>query len=414
MEPLPARAKPLHTARVAAIAVDALGRGAELKSAVGLIKWAVAGRCLAPVLRTVKGAPYERYGHYKRFDSWSKQRGVVAMIHNVMPDGPLDVSIDVEAPCRKCTECMKARARHWAQRAQSELRASSRTWFGTITIAPEWHARFRDRTRYRLDRGGTSLDELSPVEQYRETEAEIARELGLMWKRLRKSGGRFRFILVAESSQNHQAGLPHYHCMVHEIADPIRHSTLQRVWPYGYTAWKLVPASDSRAAWYVCKYLAKDAVVRVRASIRYGLERNTVSDPNKVFSSSLEDEKIHSTLCEIKSLPPTEGDLTTETVEDTSPANFPQGNSFPVIGPHQRKGDVNEVSSERIPHECGAGDGRGLSKRPIAEKRRHSRDWWQTKRERDKLERLQKGEGAPATSPGDEGSIVDPFDCPPF
>lgn len=88
-------------------------------------------------------------------------------------------------------------------------------------------------------------------------------------KRVRKkSGAPLRYILVAEA---HKSGLPHYHMLIHEC-DPsrqVRHKDLTAAWSWGFTRFKLVETSNT--AWYVCKYLSKAQLARVRASVRYGL-----------------------------------------------------------------------------------------------------------------------------------------------
>lgn len=198
--------------------------------------------------------------------------------HLTESDGPLDTMVEIEAPCRKCEPCLVAKAREWAHRAAQELRASHRTWFGTLTLAPERHFEFLTRTRARLAKQYVDLESLSEVEQFEEREREISREIQLMWKRLRKGGAQFRFILVCET---HKTGLPHYHCLVHEVGDPVRHNVLKRAWPHGFTKWKLCDAADRKVAWYVCKYLTKETRARVRASVAYGVERQpTTSSHN--------------------------------------------------------------------------------------------------------------------------------------
>src|SRR5205814_1472707 len=81
------------------------------------------------------------------------------------------------------------------------------------------------------------------------------------------SAARFRYLLIAEA---HKSGVPHFHMLLHEpdVANTVRHATLRDQWRYGFTNFKLV--SDPRAAGYIAKYLAKDALARVRASKDYG------------------------------------------------------------------------------------------------------------------------------------------------
>lgn len=98
-----------------------------------------------------------------------------------------------------------------------------------------------------------------------DTHGIVSKELTKYFKRLRKKGAEFRFVLVAEA---HKDGYPHFHALLHERDAVITKSTLQGEWPYGFTTCKLV--KDERAAHYVAKYLAKDARTRIRASLHYG------------------------------------------------------------------------------------------------------------------------------------------------
>lgn len=124
------------------------------------------------------------------------------------------------------------------------------------------------RARQRLWSGGTDFDALSPHEQFMERMTEIGREVTLYLKRVRKeSGARVRYLLVAEA---HKTGLPHLHILVHEASPdkPVRHKTLEGQWKLGFTRFKL--AHDVKTASYVCKYISKALLARVRASLRYG------------------------------------------------------------------------------------------------------------------------------------------------
>lgn len=157
----------------------------------------------------------------------------------------------IDTPCRKCTRCMDNRRKLWTARAKLEIRAAPRTWFITFTVNP--HNRFL----FSLKAGSRD---------YMETHGIISKELTKYFKRLRKKGAQFRFVLVAEA---HKDGYPHFHALLHECDAPITKSRLQAEWPYGFTTAKLV--KDDSAAHYVAKYLAKDARTRIRASLHYGL-----------------------------------------------------------------------------------------------------------------------------------------------
>lgn len=159
--------------------------------------------------------------------------------------------LNMATPCRKCQTCLDNRRSLWSRRAVYEIARAPRTWFCTFTISPEWRFRFASRAK--------SMD-------YHKSYGEISKEITKYFKRLRKAGFKFRYLLVAEA---HKDGYPHLHALIHEVSAPIPKRWLQAEWPYGYTTFKLV--EDQRAARYISKYLAKDTRARVRASQHYGL-----------------------------------------------------------------------------------------------------------------------------------------------
>lgn len=185
-------------------------------------------------------------------------------------------TVEIYARCRVCEACLRARRNSWTYRAMTETRDSARTWFATFTLAPAEHMVMLSRARARFDAQRVNFEALSEVEKFREVHAEISKEFTLYFKRLRerlarKYGERvpLRYVLVAEA---HKSGLPHYHALVHEgdFRRPVPKRMLESEWKLGFTRFKLVEHNDPRVGWYVCKYLAKDARARVRASIRYG------------------------------------------------------------------------------------------------------------------------------------------------
>lgn len=176
--------------------------------------------------------------------------------------------VDIAVRCRKCETCLKARAAMWRIRALTETKRAVRTWFGTLTFSPHERFLMMSSARLRLAAGSTDYDKLTDNEQFLELHRTIGPELTKWMKRVRKnSGSTLRFLLVAEA---HKDGFPHYHCLVHEYAGVVRHKVLSTTWRHGFTQWKLV--EDDRQAAYVCKYLSKSSLARVRASKDYGRE----------------------------------------------------------------------------------------------------------------------------------------------
>lgn len=208
-----------------------------------------AGRCESPQRAVTEGRPW-----------W------------VGPDRRINAApgklllVDLWVPCRKCKQCLLSRAREWTRRAIVETTRRERTWFGTLTMDPHWHSLAAMRVRAKH----SDWSKLKAETQFRHLVGEVGRELTLYLKRVRKrSGAPLRYLLVAEKHSQQLAGLPHFHLLIHEMdADtPVRKEVLKSEWKLGFSRWKL---ADPNTARYVCKYLAKEAATRVRASKDYG------------------------------------------------------------------------------------------------------------------------------------------------
>lgn len=170
--------------------------------------------------------------------------------------------------CRKCGPCLAHRKRLWTARAIAECAVASRTWFGSLTFAPV--ERVKHLYRAQLRRGRQTRDpwaSADEAEQFRYVVAEAGSEVTRYLKRLRKDVGRFRYLLVSEA---HKDGFPHFHLLVHELATDVKKRQLDGHWHQGFAKWKLIELGDAGGARYVCKYLNKSALTRVRASQRYG------------------------------------------------------------------------------------------------------------------------------------------------
>lgn len=156
--------------------------------------------------------------------------------------------------CRQCASCLKARARHWAARAFSETKISTRTWFCTYTVSPEHRMRVRLLARRKYN----SEDFVSCTKILSEFFTKYL-------KRVRKeSGVKFRYLLAVEA---HEDGFPHLHALIHENGFEVSKRCLQGQWPYGFSSVKLATPETAR---YVTKYISKQARSRVRASLHYG------------------------------------------------------------------------------------------------------------------------------------------------
>ena len=166
------------------------------------VAWDVSGDCLNSRYVEIWGREEKRPRRLRP--------ATVEEFSKIIRDAPLfagSVAIEMETRCRKCRNCLRARAANWTFRAKSELAVAARTWFGTLTLGPQEQSLMGYRARARLSAGGTDFDRLSEEEQFQERHREIGRELTLWLKRVRKeSEAPLRFILVAEA---HKSGLPH-------------------------------------------------------------------------------------------------------------------------------------------------------------------------------------------------------------
>ena len=242
--------KPDGLGGVTSLAAKALANGAERVSQMR-VKWNLAKECDHP-------------GSFKRYGAPTSDReGYVT----VAPGTSHPIEVEIITPCRKCNKCLDMRSRVWAARAMAEIEASSRTWFGTLTLSPERHHQALSAVRGRSDERLADFDNAKDANRFAQVTSEIGKEITRWIKRVRKnSGAGVRYCLVAEQ---HKSGLPHFHVLIHERSLPVRHAILKEAWTWGFTNFKLV-TNGKGAAWYVAKYLSKSSVARVRASLNYG------------------------------------------------------------------------------------------------------------------------------------------------
>lgn len=220
--------------------------------------------CQSPILRQFRSSEdvllwYKR--RYPKAKLW-RFHGGAAHLNSKFVDlqtrPPLQY-FDAWVPCRKCPVCLRHRANLWRVRAAEEIRASSRTWFATFTVNPF------NRVLVDIKR---SKGAQTPEEIFVSRHKILSRELTLYFKRIRKNTGvKLRFFLVAEM---HKDGWPHYHALIHELGFNISKRQLEADWSLGFTSFKLVPPGYKNVEGYLTKYIAKQALARIRASLRYG------------------------------------------------------------------------------------------------------------------------------------------------
>ena len=213
------------------------------------------------------------------------------------------MAVIIHTPCHKCEWCLKQRTKLWTARAIAECQMAERTWFGTITLSPDAAHLALSRARARESAQGVDFESLPESERFALWNRQIQVEITKWLKRLRMEALRaagaeysgiqqpFRYLLVVE---RHASGVPHYHALIHETRPdiPVRKRMLDQQWRMGFTHFRLVDEafpedtwasgsyvapSGSRPAHYVCKYLSKDALARVRASTAYGQARLSVT-----------------------------------------------------------------------------------------------------------------------------------------
>lgn len=260
-----------------------------------------AGAFLRSVQQFFPGATVSRDGVGKR----GKSRDLT-----ITRDGKIPVWLVMEVPCRKCDNCLARRMRYWSIRAVSEFRVAQRTWFGTLTVGPKAMSAALNRARMCVAANQSvdaatgeflndDFDKLSPEQRAARLHRQFSPEITRYLKRVRKGAlpyelwpwrtvacamygvklickfrhweaweTQFRFICVAELGK--KTGRLHYHMLMHEQpgTKAVRRALISNQWALGYTDWKLCN-SPSQAS-YVCKYLTKSLLVRVRASKDYG------------------------------------------------------------------------------------------------------------------------------------------------
>lgn len=185
--------------------------------------------------------------------------------------------VEYEVRCRKCGPCLRARMRYWIAAAVTQTKEAmmtgNRTWFGTLTLTPDWQRELLQRAREAHPQPNAEWwEDTTCEERFAAVRDQFLAEVQRYWKRLRKAGHRFKYFLVFEP---HKSGLPHAHWLLHEQDGPIRKRELQAQWPLGVTHVAIVggrskrSAGPEKAAFYVAKYLSKSVQSRQIASSLY-------------------------------------------------------------------------------------------------------------------------------------------------
>lgn len=223
----------------------------------GTVEWDLSGNCQMGYTREVTARRSPEHRRY-RIDKW---------IVGGRWMQPTRYTVLLVTRCRRCVNCRRVRSNLWRHRAQAETRMAHRTWMGTLTLRPAEYYKALTRARQKEQEQGIDFETLPETERFALIHAQIGPELTRYMKRVRRDRP-LRFILVCEA---HKSGVPHYHALVHEPYPdmPVNWETLSKQWFLGFSKWKLVDDANLGGS-YVSKYLTKDALARVRASVEYG------------------------------------------------------------------------------------------------------------------------------------------------
>lgn len=231
------------------------------------------------------------------------------------------IFVDEYLPCRKCEACVMSRSRMWAGRAVDEYNRAAVTWMGTFTMSPEQHAMLDLRVAER-----TGNRPLNSVELLRERTSVFGSEVTNWLKRVRDAAykrtghaGTMRYLLVAEVHNSEKTDdwmrmRPHFHMLLHEASvgaiisvdeyflkrEEVRNEFVENIyaadtamvretWTLGFT--KFLRCRDSKSAYYLCKYMSKAMMWRVRPSIRYGREAEILPQSGVEVTVVTEQEK---------------------------------------------------------------------------------------------------------------------------
>lgn len=216
------------------------------------VRWDISGNCMNPYI----------------VHHWSRPTSFHDQMKNIKRNSDTRLDLEMKTRCRGCENCRKQRQKLWYARCYAETSKAPRSWFGTLTIAPEHLYHFRLMAQKKVKARSLIWNELSERQKFQKIYAEISPEITRYLKRVRKSSNchKLRFMLVCEK---HKSGNPHFHCVVHQVgAVPLTYRDLSEKWLLGFTNFKLV--QSPKVAGYISKYISKSLLCRVRASLKYG------------------------------------------------------------------------------------------------------------------------------------------------
>jgi hypothetical protein len=120
--------------------------------------------------------------------------------------------------CHKCDECIAHKRAVRIARTMAVTRSTHRTWFDTRTVGwpdvLQWMADYRDWRWWDLH--WRERESAEARQHWFDREAQ--RQKANFHKRLRKLGAQFK---QSTNTERHESELRHFHCFLHETADPI-------------------------------------------------------------------------------------------------------------------------------------------------------------------------------------------------
>lgn len=259
------------------MATRALNAGGERKS-LAHVEWDVSNGCHNPFMRILtarEDRPWRAKIRTERRGNTTYYRDHdidgVTLRRELEAIGPNQFfRLSIWTPCRKCSHCLKRRGQAWYFKAKDEIAAAPRTWFGTLTFAPDKLYLVEAQARHELYKRRIPSADITPARLFAQLAKVTGREVTKFLKRVRKnSSAKIRYLVVIEK---HKSGAPHFHILVHEVDEPVRYRVLSAAWQSGFSQFNLV--DGAKAAAYVSKYLSKSMLARVRASHGYGNERS--------------------------------------------------------------------------------------------------------------------------------------------
>jgi len=202
--------------------------------------WKISGDC---------EVPYDKFIEGRLDPKLDRSETLSSLLVTADSLRGLPLSITIRLRCRKCDNCLRAKQNMWTHRALLECERSKRNWFVTLTL-------------------GRTMRQNTPTEALLEFQKHVTK----FFKRIRKQSGLpLRYLAVYEL---HADGMPHAHIIIHDVTGLLQYRHIAKQWRIGFEKTKLIDKTIFQTVRYVCKYLVKSPVSRIRTSLHYGLDHS--------------------------------------------------------------------------------------------------------------------------------------------